>query len=141
MWPATFEARLQNWQDLRNSIACLPKNECLIRINQWWFNAPWTGYYLHWDDHNSWPTPWQLLEDNIFCSLARGLGILYTVALLERTDIQDSEMIETENDNLVLVDGGKYVLNWDCDTIVNISPRAPNPRHRVQQSSINQLIL
>jgi hypothetical protein len=141
MWPTTFEARLQHWQVLRQSVVRLPKTECLEQINHWWFQSPWCGYYLHWDDRAMWPDPWQLLEDNIFCSLARGLGILYTLSLLDREDIQHSELVETENDNLVLIDSEKYVLNWDRDTIVNISLGATNPRRRVQQHSLKQLIL
>lgn len=141
MWHASFERRLQDWQQLRCEVANLPKDQCLYRINQWWFTSPWTGYYLHWDDSTKWPNPWQLLEDNIFCSIARGLGMLYTVSLLERADIQDSELVEAKNDNLVMIESGKYVLNWDCDNIVNINPGQTNLRHRVQQSSINQLIL
>lgn len=141
MWSSTFEARLQDWQQLRHSVYDLPKVECLQMINQWWFRSPWCGYYLHWDDRASWPDPWQLLHDNIFCSIARGLGMLYTVSLLDRADLQHSEMVETENDNLVLIDSGKYVLNWDRNTVVNISPTITNTHHRIQQSSINHKIL
>jgi hypothetical protein len=141
MWAASFEDRLQSWQRLRRDLVSVPKTECLDRVNRWWFQAPWTGYYLHWDDRARWPDPWQLLEDNIFCSLARGLGMLYTITLLDRSDIQDSELVETEQDNLVFIDQGKYVLNWDRDSIVNISPGQTNLSRRVQQHSINQLIL
>ena len=141
MWATTFEARLRDWQALRHCVKDAPRLQCLEHLNQWWFSAPWCGYYLHWDDRASWPDPWQLLEDNIFCSLARGLGMLYTISLLDREDIKHSELIETENDNLVLIDSGKYVLNWDAHRIVNINPGATNPRHRVQQSSINHMIL
>ena len=141
MWPATFETRLQAWQTLRQSTIHLPAVTCLEHINQWWFDAPWCSYYLHWDDRAAWPDPWQLLEDNIFCSLARGLGMLYTISLLDRADIQTAELVETENDNLVLTDSGKYVLNWDPNRIVNINPGQANPRHRIHQSSINHMIL
>ena len=140
MWPSTFDARLRDWQTLRRSVIDLPTTQCLEQINHWWFQAPWSGYYLHWDDRERWPTPWQLLEDNIFCSLARGLGMLYTVALLDRVDLQQSELIETDNDNLVLIDSGKYVLNLDADTIVNINPGILNPHRRIQQCSINHII-
>lgn len=141
MWAATFEARLRAWQALRHSVKDVPKCECLEHINQWWSAAPWYSYYLHWDDQTTWPGPWQLLEDNIFCSLARGLGMLYTISLLDRADIQTAELVETKNDNLVLVDSGKYVLNWNPHRIVNINPGTIITRHRVQQNSINHMIL
>ena len=141
MWAQDYHQRLQDWQALRQSVEVLPLAQCLDAVNRWWFYAPWASYYLHWDDRDQWPDPWQLLHDNIFCSLARGLGIVYTLSLLARQDLQVLELAEVDNDNLVLIDGGKYVLNWDCDKIVNINPGPINPRRRVQQSSINQLIL
>ena len=89
-------------------------------INTWWFRAPWTAYHLHWDDNETWPDPWQLLNDNIYCELARGLGILYTITLLDRADLAPVELVLTaESGNLVLAAPEKYILNWASDTIVN----------------------
>lgn len=141
MWPAAYDQRLRSWQNLRDHCRDIPKQDCLDDINQWWFRTPWTGYLLHWDDRQVWPDPWQLLQNNSFCSLARALGIMYTLSLLSRSDLQCAELIETENDNLVMIEGGKYVLNWEPDTIVNINPEGTNPRHRIMLSDINQLIL
>jgi hypothetical protein len=95
---------------------------------------------LHWDDRADWPDPWQLLSDNLYCPLARGLGILYTITLLDRVDLQDAVLVEVGSDNLVLIDREKYILNWDSSTIVNTSPRVRNSRHRVTQAQIEQQI-
>jgi hypothetical protein len=123
VWPVTFESRLDSWTQLRNRAQHLPVEEALETINFWWFTSPWTGYHLHWDDREDWPDPWQLLDDNIFCEVARGLGILYTITLLERADIESAELVLTQSGhNLVLVDKSKYILNWDKSTIVNINP-------------------
>ena len=123
VWPITFESRLDSWTQLRTRAKNLPVEEALEAINSWWFTSPWTGYHLHWDDREDWPDPWQLLDDNIFCEVARGLGILYTITLLDRADIDSAELILTKNGhNLVLVDKSKYILNWDKSTVVNINP-------------------
>lgn len=120
MWAKSFDARLRSWTDLRCRVMPLSPEHCLQLINQWWFDAPWTSYYLHWDDQADWPDPWQLLSDNIYCSVARALGIVYTIAMLDRSDLQDAVMIEHQGHNLVLVHNGKYMLNWESDQIVNI---------------------
>jgi hypothetical protein len=120
MWPHTFEARLKNWYALRTECQNLSIETSLRRINQWWFGVPWRPYYLHWDDQLTWPDPWQLLSDNVYCEVARGLGILYTLSLLDHADLPDTCMILTESGhNLVLVDQTKYILNWEKDFIVN----------------------
>ena len=120
IWPATFSARLESWNLLRDQCTNLPVTAALEDINAWWFRAPWTAYHLHWDDREAWPDPWQLLSDNIYCELARGLGILYTITLLDRADLTSTSLVLTQTGhNLVLVEQTKYILNWTSDSIVN----------------------
>ena len=120
MWPQTFNVRLASWNQLRDRVQPLPLETALIEINSWWFRCPWRPYYLHWDDLPKWPDPWQLLSDNVYCDLARGLGILYTISLLDRADMVDAELVLTEDgSNLVLVAKEKYILNWSPDNVVN----------------------
>ena len=120
IWPVTFAARLESWNLLRDQTQNLPIKSALEQINAWWFGTPWQPYYLHWDDQATWPDPWQLLSDNVYCDLARGLGILYTISLLDRADMASTRMVLTEEgDNLVLVAKEKYILNWNPDSIVN----------------------
>jgi len=140
MWPKNFEERLTAWNQLRQSIKDLPLETALTQINAWWFRVPWRAYHLHWDDQLTWPDPWQLLSDDLYCPLARGLGILYTITMLDRPDLQDAALAEIGSDNLVLVAGEKYILNWDSDTIVNISPAGLQTQHSITQEQIKQQI-
>jgi hypothetical protein len=120
MWPTNFDDRLRAWADLRGQCRSLDLESALIKINDWWANSPWQPYYLHWDDQHAWPDPWQLLSDNVYCDLARGLGILYTISLLDRADMADATLVLTATgSNLVLVAKEKYILNWNRDSIVN----------------------
>jgi hypothetical protein len=66
MWHKTFDQRLYSWTDLRSQTKDLPIQTALIKINNWWAQTPWVPYYLHWDDRENWPDPWQLLDENIF---------------------------------------------------------------------------
>ena len=136
MWPVTFDNRLQAWVDLRSHCQSLDLESALTAVNTWWFNAPWQPYYLHWDDQTDWPDPWQLLSDNVYCDLARGLGIVYTISLLNRADMADVELIlSDEGTNLVLVAKEKYILNWDRDLIVNNKPKV-NITRRFQKTQV-----
>jgi len=124
MWPVTFDNRLEAWVELRSRCQSLDLENSLTAINRWWFNAPWQPYHLHWDDQTDWPDPWQLLSDNVYCELARGLGILYTISLLDRADMADAELVlDQEGTNLVLVAKEKYILNWNQELIVNNKPK------------------
>lgn len=139
MWPRTFAQRLASWTRLRNHTQHdLSAHLALQTINAWWFDSPWQAYYLHWDEQAEWPDPWQLLDDNIYCSLARALGIMYTIALLDRPDLEDALLVDASTDNLVLVHGEKYILNWDKDTVVNINPGSTRIQHSVKLSELKQ---
>jgi hypothetical protein len=140
MWPASFEQRLHAWGVLRESVQHASVEQAIAEVNAWWFRAPWRAYHLHWDDRPNWPDPWELLSDNIYCDLARGLGILYTITLLDRADLQDSVLTESDQGNLVLVQQGKYILNWDSEQVLNINPGQIRAQHSVSQEQIQQQI-
>ena len=136
MWLPTFAQRLESWSQLRAQAAQVDSASALHQINAWWFRAPWRAYHLHWDDQPTWPDPWQLLSDNMYCSLARGLGIMYTIAMLDHPEMQDSHLVDTGSDNLVLVAQKKYILNWGPEQVLNINPGPYKIRHSVSQQEI-----
>lgn len=117
----SYEARLRSWYDLRAQIEQSDtKNKC-IEIDKWWQNAPLVNRHLHILDSDTWPDPWELLVENTYCTVARALGMCYTLLLL---GISDIELVEATDKNgedvvLVLVDRAKYVLNYWPDTVVN----------------------
>lgn len=119
MWAKTFDQRLQDWYSLRQSIQTLPLETSLIAINSWWHNSPWQPYYLHWDELESWPDPWGLLDINVFDSVARGLGMLYTVMLVDSIDLEFKLILTTEGHTLLVDQNQRYILNWDPSSIVN----------------------
>jgi len=120
MWPKEFADRLSAWSALRADAHSMECKSALEIINAWWHQTPWKPYYLHWDDQPRWPDPWQLLSDDVYCPVAKGLGILYTISMLDRADMTDATLVLTESgDNLVLVQERKYILNWSPDSVVN----------------------
>lgn len=116
MWAKTFSERLIAWNQLRAECAALDTPLALEKINQWWQETPWRPYYLHWDYQEEWPTPWEILDDNIYCPLTRAIGMIYTIAILD-LPIR-AELVETtDGDYLVVIDGGTQILNWDSTTL------------------------
>jgi hypothetical protein len=138
MWHLTFAGRLESWYSMRQQCQVLPIEPALLTINSWWFSTPWQPYYLHWDDQPNWPDPWQLLNDNVYCDLARALGILYTISLLDRADLTDATLVLSQDGhNLVVVAKSKYILNWNPDTVVNTNQEIKISR-QLPQSQIKQ---
>jgi hypothetical protein len=140
MWAPTFERRLESWSQLREHAISADLDIAIKSIDLWWQKTPWQPYYLHWDDQPTWPDPWQLLSDNTYCSLARGLGILYTITIIDRPDLQDACLTEVGGDNLVLIQQGKYILNWQSDSMLNTNLEAKTNRLLSQQHIRHQYI-
>jgi hypothetical protein len=124
MWITDYSLRLQDWNILRSS--CRQKNIefALASINDWWWQAPMINHWLHWDYHDQWPDPWELIHADSFCDLARGLGMSYTVMMLDHPQVLQLNLIFTGSDNLVQINDGKYILNWIPGDIVNIGSSA-----------------
>jgi len=115
-----FEDRLLEWHQLRTDNQSNDFESALFAINNWWQMLPMDLHYLHWDDVEKWPDPWDLLADDIFCSTAKSLGIVYTLLLINRPEINDLQFaITEEGDNLVLVNQGLYILNWSPTELLN----------------------
>jgi hypothetical protein len=123
MWQSHSEKRLASWADLRSSCKDNPNLEQVITIiHDWWQQAPMVLRYLHCDLIEDWPDPWELIAENTYCSLAKCLGMCYTICMLERQDVSNVSITEIENnDYIVQVNNGLYTMNWSVDKIVNIT--------------------
>ena len=116
-----YNVRLKAWHELRKKLAGLPTQTQCIEVDKFWQSVPIQTYYLHTDYIKDWPTPWELISDNVYCSYARATGMIYTLLLLGTKNL---ELVLAKDDNsnevvLVLVDDAKYVLNYWPDTVVN----------------------
>ena len=139
MWCEHYADRLTAWSLLRHQCAAAPVDQALLAINHWWFAAPMISRGLIWEQHEHWPDPWQLLAQDGLCDLARGLGMLYTVNMIAHADITDCSIAQTDHDNLVLVDQGKYILNWAPGPLLNILSRPVTVRRHLDGAAFNHL--
>ena len=122
MWHTSYEDRLRSWHDLKEKVLPLPLKDQLDAIVSWWSHAPIVNNIVHWDDKSNWPGPWELLAENGYCELASSLGLSYTVLQVNNNvDVK----IAVAKDSLgsevtiVLIDNGKYILNWDHNDVLS----------------------
>jgi len=118
-----YEARLKSWYDLRKSLENSDIETVCLAIDKWWQYAPLLNHHLHPDDIDNWPGPWELLVENNYCQIARGLGMVYTLQLVGIKDVDFSTAIDDNNEEcaLVMVDNAKYILNYYPNTVISNS--------------------
>ena len=123
IFQSTYEARLQAWFQLRQSVINLPIEQQCVTIDEWWQHAPVVNHHIHPYDMENWPDPWELLSENTYCEVARALGMCYTLMLI---GVKDIELVLATNETaedvvLVLVDNAKYIMNYWPNTVISNS--------------------
>ena len=123
IFQSSYDVILKNWYNLRQKLEEADTETKCIEVDKWWQTAPLVNHYLHSDFSHEWPNPWELIYENHYCSVARGLGMFYTLYLLGIRDIEFVEAKDYNNEEvtLVLVENAKYILNYWPDTVVNNS--------------------
>lgn len=69
--------RLLSWRELRNLIQQNPQEIGLDELVRWWAKAPICRYSIDAYDCSEWPTPWELLNEGMFCTS----GVAYMMAM------------------------------------------------------------
>ena len=119
------DGRILEWRNWRNSLEHLPVEQVLEEVAATWARVPTVLHYLAPDQPAEWPTPWQLVTDNIYCDLSICLGMFYTLALIETPRMRELTLQVYRSAegwvNLSSIDRGKYVLNYDHGRVVNMS--------------------
>lgn len=140
MWQSDYKDRLSDWVALRQKCEFLPLVEQLEAVNDWWYQAPIVNCTIRWNEQSFWPDPWELLTNLGYCDLARALGIAYTLMTVKKQNFTSLEIIETNQDNLVLVDSGKYILNWAPGTLLNIHSNPIEISRRINCSKLQSFL-
>ena len=123
VFQCNYDVRLKSWYDLRQSLKDADLKTQCIEVDKWWQYAPLVNHYLLHHLPDTWPNPWELLAENYYCEVARGLGMIYTILLLGTTDIDFvvAKNYNNEEITLVLVDRAKYILNYWPNMVLNIN--------------------
>lgn len=125
MFKLSTSDRLNRWKNFRHSLTNFTIDLAVKQTLDFWDRCPFSPYYLEVENSDSWPSPWQLIEDNHYCDLAKCLGIVYTLYLSEHGHDLDPEIrvyLHSQTRHIYHIAylcGGKYVLNLVEGEVVN----------------------
>ena len=130
MFEKKYEDRLVVWREFRNGLetASDPIQETIDFYNR----APKCVFAADPFTPSSWPDPWELLEENNYCSFVKILAICYTLQLTDVLSQASYEIhITRDNENsetyyLLYVDD--IVVGFNGDTHVHRSELPNNLR-------------
>lgn len=125
MWNLKAEDRLHCWREFRTNIGTLPFDKAIADTIHLWSYAPFVNHHLDLSEPMDWPGPWELLTENKYDDMAKALGMLYTLCLSSHGSKHEFSIIKAsassglENYNLVSIDDGKYILNYQFDKVIS----------------------
>ncbi len=128
MFKFSIEKRLSEWVNLRNSLE--KSSNPLQEVWDFWNASPFVPYNKKIDPFysKSWPTPWEIISENVYDDFTRALMISWTLKLIEQyknSKIEIRIMVDkTQNRqyNLILIDD-KWVINFDDNGPVEINDK------------------
>ena len=127
IWTLKPDERLREWMMFRNQLGQVTLEQACDQTTQLWSYAPFVSHYLDASRDISlipWPDPWVLLHENYYCDIAKSLGMLYTLYLSSHRPRDIALVMSQDPDskqiyNLVQIEQGKYILNFEFNTVVN----------------------
>ena len=134
-----YDERLKSWYNLRLSIERADPLARCVAIDSWWQFAPLENHYLHVDSMKDWPTPWELILENEYCTIARGLGMIYTLMLLGEAELDfvQAKDYNSEDVTLVVVQN-QWILNYWPNTVITNKLSDFTNRHSINIDSLKE---
>lgn len=121
MFNKRYEEQLSLWKDFRTSLDS--SNDPLQDVIDFYELAPLVSIATDPWDKKTWPTPWQLLQENEYCDFTTVLGMCYSLQLTDRFSESNFEIhISTDHEKsetyyLLFVDD--QVIGFNRDSYVN----------------------
>lgn len=114
-WFGDKQTRLAGWRGWRESLAEFDQQTLVEKIAIWWKFVPLINKSLDPWREETWPTPWELVGRGEFCTSGQGLGIFYTMCLLNLDCQLILAQIQSQEETrlLVLANGNKLLNYYD----------------------------
>lgn len=134
MWNSKNEDRLREWKKFRFQISNLDFKEALTNTVKLWSFAPIVNRHSDYTSIGEFPDPWILLLQDGHTDISKALGMLYTLYLSNhgidhnyRLQVVQAST-ELERYYLVVIDDGKYVLNYDFNEVISMQDLGENTK-------------
>ena len=114
------DTRIKVWRQFRNDISSKNSKELVTDIASFFSNMPAGARCVDYYTPASWPTPWEILYDGLYCENTISLMMYYTFILVsdEKADIYVIE--DNANCQLVPIINDRYMLNYYKGELVDM---------------------
>lgn len=112
------EQRIKRWSEMRNSIKDLPILKQLKTVSAWWDIFELCNWTIDPDCTKNWITPYEMLEENVYCKNSIALGIFYTLHFGTTLELKLAMIKDDDNQYYyVVIVENEYVVNYSTTPI------------------------
>lgn len=123
MFEKKYESRLVLWHEFREYLETA--EDPFRSVIDFYKSAPLVSIQTDPYDQSTWPAPWEILRENLYCEFVKLLAICYTLQLTERLNGETFGIHIVRDDNnsdtLFLLFVGDTCIGYDYDTPVPVS--------------------
>lgn len=123
-----FEDRLAIWRQLRDSLAT--SNNPIQDVIDYWNDIPQGQRNADPFDDQTWPDPWEMIEENSYCEFTKILAMAYTLKLSKLYDdwqpVIKIGLDRTQSRMYYMLYLGDQVIGFDEEKSVHISELPKN---------------
>ena len=131
MFDKTYEDRLAEWAEFRNTLE-LASNPIQDTIT-FFSNAPLVNIQADPYTSSTWPDPWELIKENIYCPFVKILAICYTLQLTDYLNQENFE-IHITHDNKK---SSTYYLLYVGDRVIGYEENTHVHKNEIPNSIIS----
>jgi hypothetical protein len=81
MFNLPYQERLVFWHEFRSKLET--QEDPIKSVIDFWNTAPEISIQADPWDQNTWPDPWEMIHDNVYCPFVKILAICYTLQLTD----------------------------------------------------------
>ena len=119
----TPERRLSAWKEFRDKLVQLTPDEQLDEVASFFSKTPIGSRSLDFYTPDTWPTPWEILYDSLYCQSSISLLMYYTLLYMNsfKDRIHLCLIDDGEDRYLVPVIDDQFILNYELGAITILS--------------------
>lgn len=118
----TYEQRLASWRNFRLSLETA--TDPLQEVIDAYKTVPLVRFQCDPYDRTTWPSPWEVIDENIYCEFVKLLGMCYTLQLTERFSNETFEIHikynKADSSIYYLLQVNDTIIGYDDNSYVNI---------------------
>lgn len=127
MFDQSVDDRLSNWSQHRRELDQMSSDDAIEMVWEYWKDAPFVPYNRSVDPYYpySWPTPWEIIADNVYDDFTKALMIGWTLKLTKKfhdSQIEIRTFVDKEKHtqyNIVCVDD-RWAINYNDNGPVSV---------------------